>query len=88
MVTTARTAATEELKQAFFKAAAQEEFWRVHWEEFRQTYPDLFVVIQQGEVIEVGPDLVQLVGRLTARGIVPGECWIRYVIDQSITILH
>ncbi len=60
-------------------ADEEEAFWREHYGQYLQEYPDQFVAVADGRVIATSPDLRHLVGILQGRGVDVRRAWVRYI---------
>lgn len=61
----------------------EQEYWREHWGELLQKYPDQFVAVLDDQVIAHDPDLVELIGILEKRGLKSTDVWMRFVDTGS-----
>lgn len=47
----------EEAREAWEEADHEQNFWRDHYSELLQQYPDQFVAVREGAVIAANPEL-------------------------------
>jgi len=69
----------EEAREAWNAAEAEQDFWREHYAQLLQQYPDRFVAVRAGEVIAANPELQGLLESLTHQGIEPTQVWVRFL---------
>lgn len=65
--------------KAFERGEAEREFWREHWDDFVQKYPDQFVAVSNGEVIASSPDLMDLLAILERNGLGAKDVWTQFI---------
>ena len=66
-------------KEFWERVEAQRRFWDEHYEELRSRYPDQFVAVLDGEVVATGRHLADIERELRARGLRPGDTWLRFI---------
>ena len=76
---TATIPSLEEAQDAWEAADAEQNFWRDHYGELLQQYPDQFVAVREGLVVARNPDLQQLFQSLKHQGIEPTQVWVRFL---------
>lgn len=64
------------------RAEEERAFWDVHRTELTQHYPDEFVAVRNGEVVEHDPDLMVLAERLQVAGIQPRDAFIAFLATK------
>jgi hypothetical protein len=69
----------EEARKAWEAAELEQGFWREHYGELVQQYPDQFVAVRDGHVVAANPDLQQLFRSLKHQGIRPTQVWLRFL---------
>jgi hypothetical protein len=72
----------EETQEALVAADLEQDFWRDHYGELLQQYPDHFVAVQGGAVVATNPDLQQLLASLKHQGIEPTAVWVRFLASD------
>lgn len=72
----------ETLDAARKRAEDERAFWSAHRVELTSRYPDEFVAVLNGTVVDHDRDLMVLVQRLQASGIRPNEAMIEYMATQ------
>ena len=77
----------EELLARFAEARRETEFWNENYERFRQEYPDLWVTVRGGEVIDTDTDYERLRERLDAAGLERPEVWTSFVPREPIRFI-
>jgi hypothetical protein len=65
----ARIPGLEESREALEAAEREQDFWRDHYGELLQQFPDHFVAVREGAVVATNPDLQQLLESLKHQGI-------------------
>jgi hypothetical protein len=75
------------LEATWQRAEEERAFWDANRARLSEQYPDEFVAVQHGEVVDHDPDLLLLVQRLQARGIgVPGV-WLQFMATRNRPLL-
>jgi hypothetical protein len=69
----------EEAREAWEAAEHEQDFWRDHYGELLQQYPDQFVAVREGTVVAANPDLQQLLESLKHQGVEPTAVWVRFL---------
>ena len=69
----------EGLHKAWEAAEVEEAFWREHYGQFLEQYPDQFVAVHDGDIVATSPDLQQLLRSLDERRLEPRQVWVRFV---------
>jgi hypothetical protein len=69
----------EGTREALEAAEHEQDFWRDHYSELLQQYPDHFVAVREGTVVATNPDLQQLLDTLKHQGIDPTAVWVRFL---------
>lgn len=69
----------EESRGALEAAEREQDFWRDHYGELLQQFPDHFVAVREGAVVATNPDLQQLLDSLKHQGIEPTAVWVRFL---------
>jgi hypothetical protein len=75
----ANTPSLEEAQEAWEAAEREQDFWRHHYAELLQQYPDQFVAVRDGAVVAANPDLRLLLESLKHQGIEPTAVWVRFL---------
>ena len=78
-IVTTNTPSLEGAHEAWGAAEAEQSFWREHYGELLEQYPDQFVAVREGAVIAANPDLHQLLQSLKRQGIEPTSVWLRFL---------
>jgi hypothetical protein len=68
----------EDASEAWDEAEREQSFWRDHYSELLQQYPDQFVAVRDGTVVATNPDLYQLLDSLKHQGIELTKVWGRF----------
>ena len=76
---TATIPGLEDARDAWEAADAELNFWRDHYADLVQQYPDQFVAVRDGTVVARNPDLLQVVQSLKHQGIDPTRVWLRFL---------
>ncbi len=69
----------EEVEEELERAAAATAFWRDHYAELLERYPDQFVAVREGDVVATNPNLEGLLESLKRLGIEPTSVWVRFL---------
>jgi hypothetical protein len=69
----------EDAREAWDAAEQEQAFWRDHYTELLQQYPDHFVAVRGGAVVATNPDLQLLLKSLKHQGIEPTAVWVRFL---------
>ena len=77
----------EEILAGLAEARRETEFWIASYERFRHEYPDLWVTVRDGEVIDTDTDHVRLLERLRAAGLERPEVWTSFVPREPISFI-
>ena len=75
----ANTPGLEEAREALEAAEREQAFWRDHYGELLQQYPDQFVAVRDGVVVATNPDLQRLLERLAHQKMEPTAVWVRFL---------
>lgn len=75
----ANTPSLEDAREAWEEAEREQGFWRDHYSELLQRYPDQFVAVRNGAVVATNPDLQRLLESLEHQGIEPTAVWVRFL---------
>lgn len=73
------TPTLEGAQRARAAAEAEDAYWREHYGEYLEQYPDQFVAVVGGRVVAATPDLRHLVGILEGKGLDVRDAWVRYI---------
>jgi hypothetical protein len=79
--------ANEEILAALAGAKRETMFWIDNYERFRREYPDLWVTVRNGEVIDTDTDYERLRARLDAAGLERPEVWTRFVPRKPLDLI-
>ena len=58
-------------------------FWGKHFREFREKYPDQYVIVHNGEVIGTSPDIHEVEALLHAKGLDIRDVWMKFMADPN-----
>jgi hypothetical protein len=73
-----------EQARAMFKRAEEEDaFWATHYREFRERYPDQYVIVQAGEVIGTARDLLEVEAFAKAKALDVRDLSIEFMADPD-----
>lgn len=75
----ANTPDFDEAREAWDAAEREQNFWRDHYGDLLQQYPDHFVAVRDGHVIAANPDLQRLLRKLKHHGVEPTQVWLRFL---------
>lgn len=64
------------------RAEEERAYWDAHRADLTRRYPDEFVAVRGGEVVEHDPDLMVLAERLQIAGIQPKDAFIAYLATK------
>lgn len=79
---------TQEAIAAMFREAWREQaFWQENYQRLALEYPDKHLAVRDGEVIAVGDDPFDLVDKIRALGIEPGDVWTSFIPAQPMRLL-
>ena len=81
------TMSDAEVKALFEEANRELAFWRDHYQEFIEKYPDQFVAVYNGEVVAANPDLFGLVAELEKLGLKPRQVWSEFIEATPRTLI-
>ncbi len=77
----------EEIAAAFAEAWRETEFWQENYERLRHEYPDLWVAVKDGEVIDTDRDQWTLLQRLRAAGLERPHVWTSFVPKEPMSLM-
>jgi hypothetical protein len=69
----------ENIRGALAAADEEDAFWREHYNDYLEQYPEQFVAVSAGKVVATDSDLKQLLRILDKKGLEPRGVWIRFV---------
>ncbi len=69
----------EGLGEAWAAAEAEDAFWREHYSQLLEQFPDQFVAVHDGHVVATSTDLQGLLQSLDERQLEPRQVWMRFV---------
>ena len=72
----------ETLDAARKRAEAERAFWSAHRADLTRRYPDEFVAVLDGKVVDHDRDLMVLARRLQASGVQPNEATIEFMATE------
>ena len=75
----ANTPSLEEAREALEAADHEQDFWRDHYGELLQQYPDQFVAVREGAVVATNPDLQHLLESLKHQDLESTAVWVRFL---------
>ena len=77
----------EEILAGLAEAKRETIFWIDNYERFRHEYPDLWVSVRDGEVIDTDTDYERLRERLDAAGLERPEVWTSFVPREPMSLI-
>ncbi|MEX0784051.1 MAG: hypothetical protein WD557_15530 [Dehalococcoidia bacterium] len=86
-VQTPTPADTDRMERQRAKIEADLEFWRGHYEELAQEYPEQFISVHADRVVASDTDLPRLWKKLEALGYGAGETAIEFMTEQPRFVL-
>ena len=75
----ASTPSLEGAQRARAAAEAEDAFWREHYGQYLEQYPDQFVAVSGGAVVATDSDLQHLLRILDKKGLDPRRVWVRFM---------
>jgi hypothetical protein len=72
----------ESIKAAFENARRSQRYWEEHWNVFQRKFPNEFVAVRNGELVQHHRDLIALEAALKQAGITIAETEVRFVNDE------
>ena len=72
---------------AWQRAEREQRFWREHYQEYLERYPDQFVAVHDGRVIATSRHLRELVALVRGQGLKPTDVWVRFLAKTPRRIL-
>jgi Family of unknown function (DUF5678) len=74
-------------REAWERAEAQETFWRDHYREFLEEYPNEFVAVIDGAVVATDSDLQHLLWILEKKGVSRQGAWVRFIATDPSPVI-
>ena len=71
------------LNAAMRRADEERALWDAHRTEYTRLYPDQFVAVRNGELVDHDPDLMLLVQRLRANGLDVGDLSVQFMASSQ-----
>ena len=80
------TPSLEGARKAWAMAKREDAFWRDHYQEYLDRYPDQFVAVAMADerIVAADPDLDRLIGLIKDRGLDVRRVWVRYMAATPI----
>ena len=80
------TPSLEGARAAWAAAEAEDAFWREHYSDLLEQYPDQFVAVAKADerVVAANPDLDRLISMVKKKGLDVRRVWVRYMAATPI----
>ena len=75
-------------RDAWEAAELEDAFWREHYGQYLEQYPDQFVAVSEGEVVATDSDLQQLMRILEAKRLDARRVWVRFMTTDPRRVMH
>ena len=66
-------------REAWAAADQEDAFWREHYRQFLDQYPEQFVAVHNGQVVATDSDLRQLIRILEKKRLDRRQVWVRFM---------
>jgi hypothetical protein len=74
--------------EAWAAAEREDAFWREHYAQILEQYPEQFVAVQNGMVVAADSDLQQLLRILEKKRVDRRQVWVRFMTADARRVMH